>query len=209
MPRLAARARQGELLSSTLRRVRCLMQPTTVRLPAIRTEIRGAAAPVSARYGRPPIQSRVGSVPVVVPFEIAELRLQISGRPEQRAVQTFAPDGPNQPLDKWMRERHVRHRLDFFHVEYPQIRLPLVEPIQGIMVRAEVLRQGVPSSRSIEHPAQPHAINDAALHAKADDATRALVHHDENPVRAQDRRFTSKQIETPQTVLRVTEDREP
>ena len=77
------------------------------------------------------------------------------------------------------------------------------------MVRAEVLRQGLPSSRSIEHPAQPHAIDDAALHANADDATRALVHHDENPVRAQDRRFTSKQIETPQTVLRVTEGREP
>src|ERR1700730_17539291 len=108
-----------------------------------------------------------------------------------------------------MRERHVRHRLDFFHVEYPQIRLPLVEPIQGIMIRAEVFRQDLASRRSIEHPAQPHAIKDAAVHAKSDEATRALVHHDENPVCAQDCRFASKQIETPQTVLRVTEDREP
>src|SRR5713226_6376729 len=108
-----------------------------------------------------------------------------------------------------MRERHVRQRLDAFHVEDSQIRLPLVEPIQGIMVRAEVCRRGVTSSRSIEHPAQPHAIHDAAMNAKAHDATRALVHHDENPVRAQYGGFASKQIKTPQTVLRVTEDREP
>src|SRR5215204_2025448 len=76
-----------------------------------RTEIRGAAAPVSARCGRAPIQSRVVSMPVVIPFEIAELRLQISGRPEQRAVQTFAPDGPNQPFYERMRERDIRHGL--------------------------------------------------------------------------------------------------
>jgi hypothetical protein len=87
--------------------------------------------------------------------------------------------------------------------------VPLVEPIQGIMVRTEVFRRGVASSRSIEHPAQRHAINDAAMHAKAHDATRALVHHDENPVCAQDDRFASKQIETREAVLRVTKDREP
>ena len=47
------------------------------------------------------------------------------------------------------------------------------------------------------------------MYAKAPDATRPLVHHDEHPMCAQDGRFASKQIETPQTVLRVTEDREP
>ena len=102
--------------------------------PAIRTETRGAAAPVSARCGRAPIQSRVGSVPVVIPLEIAELRLQISGRPEQRAIQTFAPDGPYQPFDERMREQEIRYGLDLRHVEDPQVRLPLVELIQGIMV---------------------------------------------------------------------------
>jgi hypothetical protein len=65
------------------------------------------------------------------------------------------------------------------------------------------------ASRSIEHPAQRDAIHDTALHAKAHDATCALVHHHENPMRPQDRRFASKQVETPQTVLRVTEDRDP
>jgi hypothetical protein len=61
----------------------------------------------------------------------------------------------------------------------------------------------VAPSRSIEHPAQPDAINHAAMHAKAYDATGALVHHDDHPMGAQDGRFASKQIETPETVFRV------
>ena len=35
-------------------------------------------------------------MPVIVVLEIEELRLQIRGRPEQGAVQTFAPNGANQ-----------------------------------------------------------------------------------------------------------------
>jgi hypothetical protein len=32
----------------------------------------------------------------------------------------------------------------------------------------------------VEHPAQRHSIHDAAVDAKTNDATRKLVHHDEN-----------------------------
>ena len=49
------------------------------------------------------------SMTVVVPSEIEELPLQILGRPEEGAVQTFAPNGANQPFNKRMRQRHVRH----------------------------------------------------------------------------------------------------
>lgn len=63
------------------------------------------------------------SMTVIVTLEIEELHLQISARPEERAVQTFTPNGANQPFNEWMRERHIRHGLDFFHVEDPQIRL--------------------------------------------------------------------------------------
>jgi hypothetical protein len=64
-------------------------------------------------------------------------------------------------------------------------------------------------SRSIKHSTQAHAIDHPAVHPKAHDTTRPLVHHDEHPVGTQDGRFASKEIETPQTVFRVTEDREP
>ena len=72
---------------------------------------------------------------VKVALELTELQLQISGRPEQRAVETFAPYRADQAFDEGMRERHVRHRLDGCYVEDSQIRLPLVESVQRIMIR--------------------------------------------------------------------------
>ena len=70
-----------------------------------------------------------------------------------------------------------------FHVKDSQIRLPLVESEQRIVIRAEVLRRRLATSGSIEHLAQRHTVYDAAVHAKTHDAPRPLVHHDEHPVR--------------------------
>jgi hypothetical protein len=126
---------------------------------------------------------------VKVPLEIKELVLQISGRPDQRAVETFAAYRADQAFDERVRERHVRHRLDGFHVKDSQIRLPLVESVQRIMVRAEIRRRRLATSGSIEHLAERHAVHDAGVHAEAHDAARQLVHHDEHPVRVEDGRF--------------------
>jgi hypothetical protein len=62
------------------------------------------------------------------------------------------------------------------------------------------------SRRSIDHPAHPHAIHEAAVHANAHEAPGTLIHHHEHPVRAPDSRFAVKQIKTPQTVLGVIKD---
>ena len=50
-----------------------------------------------------------------------------------------------------------------------------MELIQGIMVRTEVGRRRVASNRAIEHPAQPHAIHDTAMHAEAVFASPSLA----------------------------------
>jgi hypothetical protein len=47
----------------------------------------------------------MSSMTVVVALEIGELHLQISGRPEEGAVQAFAPNRADQPFNEWMRER--------------------------------------------------------------------------------------------------------
>jgi hypothetical protein len=61
---------------------------------------------------------------VVVLLELDELPLEISRGPEQQAIQTFAPYGPDQPFDDRVGARHVWHRLD---LEDPQVRLPTDE----------------------------------------------------------------------------------
>src|SRR5215471_4474521 len=84
-----------------------------------------------------------------------------------------------------MRKRDIGNGLDFGYIEEPEIGLPLVKPIQRIMIRAEVLRQCMPTDRSLEHPAHPPAVKRATVHAKSDDAPCKLIHHHQNPMRAQ------------------------
>ena len=80
------------------------------------------------------------------------------------------------------RQRHVGHRFDFFHFEYPKIGLPLAEPIQRVMIRTEIPRQAVPTDCSLEHTAERYSVNGATVNAKSDDATGELVDHHENPM---------------------------
>src|SRR5713101_9767015 len=87
-------------------RDRRLIQPTTVGPPAILTDSRPCAARVRARFRRGTSQPCVRAMTVIVPLEIKELHLQISGRPEERAVETFAPNRSDQADDVCMRERH-------------------------------------------------------------------------------------------------------
>ena len=101
----------------------------------------------------------------------------------------LAPNCPDQSLYEGMRKRHVRNSLDFGYLEYPKIGLPLGESIQRIMIRAEVFWQTVPTNCSAEHAAQRHSIQDAAVDAKPNEATRKLVPHNENPMRPQVCRF--------------------
>jgi hypothetical protein len=69
---------------------------------------------------------------VKIALEIKELHLQISGRPEQRPVETFAANRSDQAFNEWMRQRRIWHRLNGFHAEDSQIRVPLVESVQRI-----------------------------------------------------------------------------
>jgi hypothetical protein len=79
----------------------------------------------------------IAPIPVVVALELEELHLQVGGRPKECAVQALPSNRPNQAFDEGMRQRRVRHALDFLDVENAQVRLPSVELVQTIMVRAE------------------------------------------------------------------------
>src|SRR5204862_5515775 len=79
-----------------------------------------------------------------------------------------------------MRERHVRDRLNFLNFEYPRVRLPLVESIQRVMVRAEVFRQTVRTDCSLKDTAQRDSVHCATLNAKPENTTGELVHDHED-----------------------------
>ena len=147
---------------------------------------------------------------VEVGSEIEQLVFEIRTRPEQRAIQTLPPYRSDQPLHKRMGQRNVGDGLDFGHLQDAQIGLPLVEPIKRIMVGAEVFRhRAVPSKGSVEHPAECDTIDRSSLDAESNDPARVLIHDDENPVGPQRRRFAPEQVQTPETVLQVSNQGQP
>jgi len=56
----------------------------------------------------------------------------------------------------------------------------------------------------VEHAAEGDTIDIASVDAKTDDAPSELVHDDEHPVALQENGSTPKQINAPETVLRMS-----
>src|SRR5215831_20661118 len=108
-----------------------------------------------------------------------------------------------------MRPGKIRDGFDFRDAKDSEVGTPLMKLIQGIVIGTQIFRKAGTSNGLLEHPAERQAIDDARLNSKPDDSPRVLVHHDEHPIRSQDDRFASKQVETPQAVLRMADEREP
>src|ERR1700704_6167881 len=81
-------------------RHRRLIEPSTVRLPAIRTDTRPCTARSRARVWRTPVQARMSAMTIVVTLELKELQLQIGGRPKECAIQAFPPNRPNEAFQE-------------------------------------------------------------------------------------------------------------
>ena len=104
----------------------------------------------------------------------------------------------------------VGHGLDLGHFQYPQIGLPPLKPIKGIVVGAKVLGHlALPAKRVVKHPAKSDPVDASGMDAEPQDAARELIHDDQDPVSPQGGRFASEQIYTPEAVLEVTNEGQP
>ena len=70
-------------------------------------------------------------------------------------------------------------------------------------------RGAPPTNGVIEHAAEAGAIDDPAVHAESDDAAGELVHHHEHPIALEDDGLTAKQVDTPQAVGGLSDERQP
>jgi len=108
-----------------------------------------------------------------------------------------------------MRPGSVRHGLNLPYIQNSKVRLPLMKPVQRVVIGAEIFRQTCTSYRLLEHPAERQAIDDSALDPESDDSACVLVHDNQHPICLQGHRFTAEQVEAPQTVLHMTDERQP
>ncbi len=100
--------------------------------------------PVGALCGCRAVQCAVTTSLIVIILEIRQLLMKINGIPEERAIEVFAPDRPDQSFDEWMGHRDIRHGFDFLDLEDPQIREPPVKPKERIVVGANPPRRSLP-----------------------------------------------------------------
>ena len=76
-----------------------------------------------------------------------------------------------------MGQGNIGDGLDFGHLQYPQIGLPLPKPIQRIRVGAEVLwHPGLPSHGAVEHPAKCDTIDGSGMDAESNDPASVSIH---------------------------------
>src|SRR6266496_3957090 len=80
------------------------------------------------------LQGPVNAKPIVIILEIRKFQLQICCRPKQKMVEAFSTNCSDQSFNERMREGNERYRFDFRHAEDSQVRLPLMESIQWIMI---------------------------------------------------------------------------
>src|SRR5687767_1007486 len=104
----------------------------------------------------------------------------------------------------------MRHGLGLAHIKDAQVGLPAMKFKQRVVVAAEVLRQyWCARDYLIKHSTQGWTINRDWLHGEADDAPGELIHHHHHPVRLDDQRFTTKEIDAPEAVLGMSEEGQP
>src|SRR5215469_14784814 len=109
-----------------------------------------------------------------------------------------------------MRQWNVGDGLDFGHVQYPEVGLPLVEPIKRIVIGAQEVRHpALPSNGAVEHPTKCDTIDRAGMDAEANDAARVLIHDRRDPVGPHRGRFAPELIHAPEAVFHVPKESQP
>jgi hypothetical protein len=84
-----------------------------------------------------------------------------------------------------------------------------MESEQRIVVRTQMLRERLSRFGVVEHATGRHAVEVCRLDAEAGEPAREEIHDQHDPVALEHNRFTSEQIDTPQAVLHVSDEREP
>src|SRR5262249_14472600 len=79
-----------------------------------------------------------------------------------------------------MRPGRARNCLNFRYVQNSKVRLPLMKPVQRIVIGADVPRQTCTSYRLLEHSTECQAIDNPALDPESDDSPCVLVHYDQH-----------------------------
>src|SRR6267143_3199184 len=75
--------------------------------------------------------------------------------------------------------------FNFRNAQDSEVCLPLMKPIQRVVIGTEIFWKTRTSNGFLKHPTKRQAINNATLDPKSDDSARVLIHNDQYPIRLQ------------------------
>ena len=146
---------------------------------------------------------------VEVGFERVELSLKILRVPVEDMVEIFAPDGADEPFDERMRYGHIGHCGYWVDTKDTEVCFPLKELKERIVVETEASGSCVSGGGFTEHSAERRSVDGDRLDSEANNPSRILVHHHQDPMSLEADRFRPEQIQTPETILGMTQQRKP
>jgi hypothetical protein len=117
------------------KRFRILKQAAGVLKSAVDEVPQKAGSPLSPDWAFVP-QGGMRAVTILVILEIEQLVFKIGARPEHYPVQIFAAHYADQPFNKGMGQRDIRHSFDFSHIQYSKIGFPPLKEKERIVIRA-------------------------------------------------------------------------
>ena len=77
------------------------------------------------------------------------------------------------------------------------------------MIGTEISRQALTVDGGVEHAAQVDARDGSRVHADTHQTTGEVIHDHEHPIRPQHERFAAKQVDAPEAIGGVSDDRQP
>ena len=80
---------------------------------------------------------------------------------------------------------------------------------QRIMIGTEIPRHTLTVDGGVEHAAQVDARDGSRVHADTHQTTGEVIHDHEHPIRPQHERFAAKQVDAPEAIGGVSDDRQP
>jgi hypothetical protein len=146
---------------------------------------------------------------VEVVSELVEFSLEILRVPVEEMVEIFAPDGANEPFHERMRYGHIGHRGHWVDTKDTEVCFPLKELKERVVVKTEASGSCVSGGGFLEHSAERRSVDGDRLDSEANNPPRILVHYDQDPMSLEADRFSPEQIQTPETILGMTQQRKP
>ncbi len=155
------------------------------------------------------VDSAVDAVRVVIDAKDRKLAFEVKLVPEQYLVQQLFTNRSDHAFNEGVRTWREGHSLELFDLQNTQISEPTVEAEQGIVISGKALGSPPFCLGTVEHAAKHWTIDVATRKGKTDEAAAEDVDDDHHPEALQQNRFTTEEIQAPQTVLGVGEGGEP